>query len=214
MKQLLADTGYSSGEALKYCEKNNIDTYIPNFGKYKSEREGFLYNKDLDQYECQQGNKAILPLKNANAKNGEYQVKRYTSIERDCKSCHLREQCCGKKTNFKKLDDSIHKPYYDRMHKKLADNKAYARRMSRLRSSTVEPVLGTLINFLNMKRVNARGIDLATKHVLMAALAYNLKKYLKFVNKKRVASSAVAIPITIQSDSFQIMLFFCMFSLF
>jgi len=29
------------------------------------------------------------------------------------------------------------------------ENKAYAQRMSRLRSATVEPVLGTLINFLN-----------------------------------------------------------------
>jgi len=42
----------------------------------------------------------------------------------------------------------------DRMHRKLTENKAYAQRMSRLRSSTVEPVLGTLINYLNMKRVN------------------------------------------------------------
>ena len=74
------------------------------------------------------------------------------------------------------------------MHKKLSDNKEYAKRLYRSRSSTVEPVLGTLINFLNMKRVNTRGIDLATKHVLMATLAYNLKKYLKFANKKYAAN--------------------------
>jgi len=58
--------------------------------------------------------------------------------------------------------------------------------MSRQRKSTVEPVLGTLINFLNMRRVNTRGIELANKHVLMAALCYNLKKYLKFISKKSV----------------------------
>ena len=56
--------------------------------------------------------------------------------------------------------------------------------MYRLRSSTVEPVLGTLINFLNMLRVNTRGIELANKHVLMSALTYNLKKYLRYVNKE------------------------------
>ena len=28
--QIVADTGYSSVDALKYCEKNNIDAYIPN----------------------------------------------------------------------------------------------------------------------------------------------------------------------------------------
>jgi hypothetical protein len=47
--------------------------------------------------------------------------------------------------------------------------------MGRIRSKTVEPVLGTLINFMNMKRVNTRGICQANKHVIMAALAYNLK---------------------------------------
>jgi hypothetical protein len=55
--------------------------------------------------------------------------------------------------------------------------------MVRTRSKTVEPVLGTLINFTNMKRVNTRGIKNANKHVLMASLTYNLKKYLHFVVK-------------------------------
>ena len=193
INQVVIDTGYSSGEALKYCEENNIDAYIPNFGRYKPEREGFIYNKELDQYECQRGNKAILPLKNAMSKNGAHYVKRYSSSKKDCENCPLQKQCCGKKTEYKKLDDSIHKEYYDRMHKKLSDNREYAKRLYRSRSSTVEPVLGTLINFLNMKRVNTRGIDLATKHVLMATLAYNLKKYLKFANKKYTAN-LIAFP--------------------
>ena len=52
--------------------------------------------------------------------------------------------------------------------------------MRRLRAATVEPVLGTLVNFLGMKRVNTKGINQASKCVTMAALAYNLKKLLKF----------------------------------
>ena len=183
IQELLADTGFSSGEALKYCEENNIDAYIPNFGRYKPEREGFLYNKVMDRYECQRGNKAILRLQKAEVKNGKYLNRRYCSNKSDCKNCKLLEQCCGKKTKYKKLDDSIYKEYYDRMHKKLIENKVYSKRMYRLRSSTVEPVFGTLINFMNMRRVNTRGIDLANKHIIMAALAYNLKKYLKYISK-------------------------------
>jgi hypothetical protein len=60
----------------------------------------------------------------------------------------------------------------------------YAKKLSVIRKSTVEPVLGTLINFLNMKRLNSKGIRQASKHVLMAALCYNLKKYMKYVQKK------------------------------
>ena len=59
-----------------------------------------------------------------------------------------------------------------------------AKRMKKLRSSTVEPVLGTLVNFLNMRRVNTRGIQQANKCMLMAAIAYNLKKLLKWTTKK------------------------------
>ena len=49
-----------------------------------------------------------------------------------------------------------------------------------------------------MKRVNTRGIDLANKHVLMAALTYNLKKYLKFVTKKAI-SKTIAIKVDVKS---------------
>ena len=70
--------------------------------------------------------------------------------------------------------------------------------MARQRKSTVEPVLGTLINFLNMRRVNTRGIELANKHVLMAAICYNLKKYLKFITRKSV-SNAMAMQFAFQS---------------
>ena len=196
--QLLADTAYSSGEALKYIEEKGLNGWIPNFGQYKPERAGFIYNKDLDRYECQRGNKAILPFKGIRKGRDGYENNQYISSESVCKNCPLREACCGEKTKFKRLSHSIHKDYYDRMHKKLTENKAYAQRMSRLRSSTVEPVLGTLINFLNMKRVNTRGIDLANKHVLMASLTYNLKKYLKFSSKK-LTSKSIAMQIEVNS---------------
>ncbi len=189
VEQIAADTGYSSGEALRFIEKKNIDAYIPNFGQYKNEREGFIYNKEKDQYECTRGNKAILPSKKITTDSKGYTKKTYRSSEKVCGKCPLREICCGKTTKFKKIDDSIHKPLYDKMHAKLQT--PYARRIARIRSSTVEPVLGTLINFLNMKRVNTRGIQQANKHVLMAALTYNLKKYLKFIRKKTVAKVQV-----------------------
>ena len=53
LEELLADGGYSSGEALAYfCMKKNINAYIPNFGQYKPEREGFTFNKEENYYQC------------------------------------------------------------------------------------------------------------------------------------------------------------------
>jgi hypothetical protein len=41
-----------------------------------------------------------------------------------------------------------------------------------------------------MRRVNTRGIEQANKHVIMAALTYNLKKYLKFITRKATDKEA------------------------
>ncbi len=188
--QITADAAYSSGESLQYCEEKGIDAWIPNFGQYKASREGFEYNREKDQYECQRGNKAVLIFKGERMDSKGYTKRTYRSSETDCGKCPFREECCGKSTKFKKIDDSVHKEYYDRMHKKLTENREYAKRISRIRSKTVEPVLGTLLNFMGMRRVNTRGIKQANKHILMAAMAYNLQKYLRFITKKQIPKMA------------------------
>jgi hypothetical protein len=58
-------------------------------------------------------------------------------------------------------------------------------------------VLGTLINILNMRRVNTRGMAQANKHVLMAALCYNLKKLMNF-SRPKSKSIAAAMRQTAQ----------------
>jgi hypothetical protein len=78
--------------------------------------------------------------------------------------------------------------------------------MSRLRSATVEPVLGTLINFLGMKRVNTRGIAGAEKHVLMASLCYNLKKLLKF-NPRNVEVAAIKVQVKVENFTERIFIY-------
>ena len=73
---------------------------------------------------------------------------------------------------------TIYKDYYERTIKRVKSS--FGKRMKYMRQSTVEPVFGSLINFFAMKKVNTRGIDLAHKSMLMSAIAYNLKKYMKY----------------------------------
>lgn len=183
IEEVYADAGYSSGQALKALEENNITGYIPNFGQYKSSREGFTYDKENDRYVCSQGK--FLPFKKLITTSLGYKMKVYRSSSKDCRHCALRSVCIGK-SDFKKIDDSIDKPYYDRMHARLQTVKGEKRRQ--IRSSTVEPVLGTLVNYLAMRRVNTRGIKQAAKCIIMSAIAYNLKKLLKWEQRKRNTS--------------------------
>jgi len=191
--EVLADTAYSSGEAMSYLQENKLDYWIPNHGQFRVEHKGFIYNKELDQYECQRGNRAILPFKKAYSDKEGYTLHRYRSSESVCKNCEHKSECCGKKSKYKKIERSEHYDLYIENHQRRQQNKRYANRMSRLRSSTVEPVLGTLLNFTAMKRLNVRGIAGAEKHILMAALCYNLKKMLRFKPKKKAAAALTRI---------------------
>lgn len=193
IEEVLADAGYSSGEALRALENNNIEGYIPNFGQYKNSREGFTYDKENDRYTCSRG--IHLPFKKLATNSLGYQMKVYRSSAKDCGHCPLRNKCIGK-SNYKKIDDTVDKPLYDRMHARLQTNKA--KRMKKLRSSTVEPVLGTLVNYLNMRRVNTRGLQQANKCMLMSAVAYNLKKLMKFSSKK-VQADVKAMQVGLQT---------------
>ena len=189
LEEVLADTGYSSGEALKYLSENNITGYIPNFGLYKQSRAGFTFNKENDEYTCIQGKK--LTYKTTRNQKG-YLQKEYRSSRKDCKDCPLRSTCIGT-SNEKKITDSIDKPYYDEMHERLQTRKAKI--LKKMRSSTVEPVLGTLINFRGMKRIWTRGIKSANKFMIGAATAYNLKKWMKFkVKKVNIQVAELPIP--------------------
>jgi transposase len=179
MKEALTDAGYSSAEALKALKQHRITGYIPNFGLYKPYRAGFRYYRGGDYYKCSQ--KVKLPFKKRiSSHDGAYQMKEYRSSSLDCRDCPLRSSCIGK-SNFKKIVDTVDKPLYDEMHERMQTPKA--RRMKGLRQATVEPVIGTLVNFLGMRRVNTRGIKLANKCLLMAAVCYNLKRLLKWMGE-------------------------------
>ena len=65
--------------------------------------------------------------------------------------------------------------------------------MRRVRQSTVEPVFGSLIHHYGLRRMNVRGRAGAHKTRLLTAVAYNLKKLLKYRPEGQL-SLAMALP--------------------
>jgi transposase len=186
VEEVLADSAYSSGSSLRYLEKVKIQAYIPCIGTYQPFREDFAYNEFGDFYECRAGVK--IPFKGVRTDfRDNSKTKVYYSSAKDCQPCALRAECI-KNAKFKQIGDTLDKPYYDKMYART--NSKIGQRMKNLRSSTVEPVIGTLLHFRGMKKVNTKGIDLANKHVLLAATAYNLKKLLAFKVKKLMNNKA------------------------
>lgn len=181
VEEIACDTGYSSSKALKACLENNITAYIPNFGQYKANREGFVFNEESDRYSCD-AKGVHLPYKKTYQDKKGYYKKQYRSSAKDCGHCPLRTSCIGGRADYKKIEDTVDKHLYDEMHERLQT--PYARRMKKLRQATVEPVLGTLINFMGVRRIWTRGLKNANKFMIGAAVAYNLKKWLNYREQK------------------------------
>ncbi|WP_224996882.1 transposase [Cesiribacter sp. SM1] len=56
----------------------------------------------------------------------------------------------------------------------------------------MEPVFGSLINYMGLSKINTRGILSADKKMLMAAAAYNLKKWINFSFHRRKTAALIA----------------------
>ena len=167
-----ADAGFSSGENYRQMEGWNLTGYIPLHGTYKSEIEGFTYDEKRNVFICSRG-KILKQYGGV----GKRKSRRYLSLISDCKTCPVGLECKGPKSKQKKIERTIYTREYERMKTRLKSGQG--KFMARVRRTTVEPVFGTLMQHYAMRRMNTRGIDSAHKNMLMAAVAYNLKKWLK-----------------------------------
>ena len=176
MTTVVADAGYSSGENYEQLEERGLTGYIPAHGKYKVEHTGFRYDAVRDRYTCSQGKHLLFDKVFVDAQGNP--KKRYMAKAAECKVCPLAAQCKGKKAREKRLHHTPYKAHYERMLARLATR--LGQRMRRLRASTVEPVLGSLITYYGLRHLSKKGQAGAAKVLYLAAMAYNLKKYLRF----------------------------------
>ena len=179
-RNCVADTGYSSGENYAFLEQEGLQSYIPPHGTYKGGPEGFTYNKVEDHYLCPQGNE--VPFKKVfNDYRTGTKKKEYRISSKICKGCPIKRQCLGQTAQEKKFSVTYYREEYERNNTRV--NSKRGRYMKSKRQSTVEPVFGTLTQFMGLRKINTIGIKQANKVMHMAAIAYNLKKYLKFISK-------------------------------
>jgi IS5 family transposase len=183
VEEVVADAGFSSGEALKSLEENKITGYIPNRPQFVYERPGFIYNSEGDYYTCP--NNKQLTYRGVH-KDGDFFNKHYRANIKQCNACPFKDACTAHSPKKTLIKETVDRPYYVKMHLRMQSRKA--KRLMKERQSTVEPVIGTLVNYLGMRRVNTKGLMQANKCMTMAAVAYNLKKLLKHTSKNIIAN--------------------------
>ncbi|MDO6811308.1 transposase [Zobellia galactanivorans] len=105
------------------------------------------------------------------------------------KLCPLKSTCLGK-VNEKQFSVTYYRAEYERNIKRV--NSEQGRYIKGKRQSTVEPVFGTLTQFMGLRKVNTIGLEQANKVMHLSAIAYNLKKYLKFEQKRSKSGAGKA----------------------
>ena len=177
----VADTGYSSGENYALLEQRGLKSFIPPHGTYKGGPDGFTYNGEHDHYLCPRG-KVIPFTKVFNDHRTGTKKKEYRARKHVCMDCPVRSACLGKSAQEKKFSVTYYREEYERNIARV--NSPLGRYMKGKRQSTVEPVFGILTQFMGLRKINTIGIEQANKVMHLSAIAHNLKKYLKFIEKR------------------------------
>jgi hypothetical protein len=186
LREVLADAGYSNGFNYALLEQRGITPWIPAFGKYKPVVEGFTYEPDRNAFRCPAGK--LLPFRNYCTSLAGNWLQNYRAEYRDCQACARKSTCVPSATQ-KKLVRSPYDAAYLRAWQRQQTRAGQRRR--RVRQGTVEPVFGSLLQHYGLRKVNTKGQAAAQKTMLLAAIAYNLKKLLKH-QPKRVIRVALA----------------------
>ena len=109
MTDLLGDAGYSNGANYDFLEQRKVTGWIPVFGKYKPEIEGFPYDKERDEYSCPMNRP--LPFKGFRTNRNGSVLKSYRAAPKDCKACPMKSQCAPN-TKSKKITRTVYDEEY------------------------------------------------------------------------------------------------------
>lgn len=197
MENCVADTGYSSGENYAFLEQQGIKSFIPPHGTYKGGPEGFVYSEEGNFWLCPQGKKVTFrkqKLEKGTLKDN------YFTRRSDCRDCPIKVKCIGK-SHEKRINITAYREEYERNIERVKSPQG--RYMKGKRQSTVEPVFGMLTQFMGLGKVNTIGLAQANKCMHLSAMAYNLKKYLKFVAKRTKSGARCLLPRFYQKSSFR-----------
>lgn len=195
----VADTGYSSGEKYAFLENSGIKSYIPPHGTYKGGPDGFEYDGTADRYPCSRGK--VIPFKKVFLDHRtKTKKKAYRASSKTCKGCPLRATCLGK-VKEKQSEVTYYRAEYERNIARFDSREG--RYMKGKRQSTVEPVFGTLTQFMGLRKISTIGLEQANKVMRLSAIAYNLKKYLKFEQKRAKSRAGALAPVTLTKNLFR-----------
>ena len=104
----------------------------------------FIYDEQNDSYNCK--NNKVLNNKSTIKTKRVPLRKEYKSTWESCDICPLRSACLAKNARSKRITVTAYRKEYGAAYERVRTKEG--KRMKKLRSSTVEPVFGSLIKIM------------------------------------------------------------------
>jgi transposase len=181
INEVYGDKAYFKKPILDKINEINAKSYIPvSEMAYRIDEDKFSYNKDSDEWFCDQGNKTV--KKAYKKRKCGKQTYRYYFEREKCRSCPLREHCIKGKVVGKILEIGINTPEfygYSQEQKLEVFKEKYKKR------SCQEWKNGEMKNFHGLDRAWGYGLKSMEIQAKLTALAVNLKRIAKILSSKK-----------------------------
>ena len=174
---VVADTGYSNGNAAAACEADGITACVAAKRSVNNRGDGtqfdradFTYDAAHDQYTCPEGR--LLRRKGGVNRNGYYYV------SKDCSNCALKPRCTQAEVRW--VSRHQHEDALERMSARVVADPG----LMRQRRCSVEHPFGTMKRMMS-GRFLTRGLPATRTEMALSVLAYNM---IRSINLRAQAS--------------------------
>ena len=218
-EQLLADGAFGDGENLSGLDERGVEAYIPleqredrtdnparraepsvpvaesdweklpvNGRTKRLSRMAFVYESGKDRYWCPLGKRLeFAGMRKQSRRDGSVTCRSYRC--RECQGCPLGRRCVGEKATARVLWRDEHEPLREAMDRRMRTPEG--KTVYRRRKWMAESPLGVLKSVVGLRQFYLRGLAKVRSEWLWACTAFNLKKMMKELARRRNDSAAL-----------------------
>jgi IS5 family transposase len=185
IREFVADKAYDVVEVHHLLSEMGISVYTPESlvhggnTRHAVSPNQFRFDKEKNIYYCPGGQ--ILPFTYFRRNNNGSVFAEYVSSAPKCRECHLRLDCFTHTQKVRRIGRVYGTEYVEESRKLVGTERYYY--LQRRRRVICEGNFANMKDNGNLRKTRKRGLENATEHCLLCAIALNLRKMVKLIGR-------------------------------
>ena len=199
INRLALDAGYDVGAVHRGLELLGITGYVSCIDfSYDILKRNVEYLPEDDCFECLAGKRlSFIKLTYKKSTQNYYRLYRMSAADRKgCQSCEYRKQCAFSYSDSRINASAFYPAFY--RNRKRYEIPIY-KSMKRLRSIWAEGAFSVLKREHNLARAKKRGLRRVYEECLLSALALNLKRMVRVMDKRKTEADTAIVSMNIRN---------------